>query len=154
MARAECLPTIAGQGASLHLDSYFCPIDVLKEQGHRNVPIYVFEQQPGDFIILPSDCAHQVLNVGGQSRPGVATAAPVDNVQATPAVDAKPNADAQHSPMALSSSPTAVREPRNPGFNLKISWNRTTAESLALSHREVLPRYRAVLKVDRPMECR
>lgn len=82
---------------SLNLDNYFMPISTLAEQGHRGIPIYVFEQRPGDFMILPGDCAHQVLNVGG--------------------------------------------------FNLKISWNRTTAESLAVSYRETLPRYKASFKV-------
>ncbi|KAI9007681.1 hypothetical protein DFJ74DRAFT_367538 [Hyaloraphidium curvatum] len=97
------------QKASLHLDNYFCPIETLKQQGSRGVPILVLEQRKGDFVILPPDCAHQVLNVGGK------------------------NAGEEG-------------EAKSPGFNLKISWNRTTADSLRVSYREVLPRYRAVLK--------
>lgn len=115
-------PFYTGQGASLHLDNAFCPIDVLVAQGDGKVPIYVFEQRPGDFVILPSDSAHQVLNVGSRASPDTNT-------------------------MESSGEQVSLPGGSNTGFNLKISWNRTTAESLALAYREVLPRYRAVLKV-------
>ncbi|KAJ1565779.1 hypothetical protein HK096_010244, partial [Nowakowskiella sp. JEL0078] len=52
------------KGKSLHTDSYFCPIEVLKK---ALFPIYFCEQKPGDFILLPANCVHQVLNKGSVS---------------------------------------------------------------------------------------
>ncbi|KAI8800908.1 hypothetical protein BJ742DRAFT_48795 [Cladochytrium replicatum] len=52
----------ADNGGSLHTDSYVCPVDVLAT---ADFPLYVAEQRPGDFIIVPPNCAHQVVNKGG-----------------------------------------------------------------------------------------
>ncbi|KAI8802702.1 hypothetical protein BJ742DRAFT_535669 [Cladochytrium replicatum] len=49
-------------GGSLHTDSYVCPVDVLAT---ADFPLYVAEQRPGDFIIVPPNCPHQVVNKGG-----------------------------------------------------------------------------------------
>ncbi|KXS18174.1 hypothetical protein M427DRAFT_153352 [Gonapodya prolifera JEL478] len=55
-------------GHNLHFDNYYMPFESTKSTAERPVPeVFVFAQRPGDFVLLPSDSAHQVLNVGGKN---------------------------------------------------------------------------------------
>ncbi|KAJ1970105.1 hypothetical protein IWQ62_000144 [Dispira parvispora] len=43
------------------METTFAPIDILRQ---AKFPVHVIQQRPGDFVILPSDCPHQVINQG------------------------------------------------------------------------------------------
>ncbi|KAJ1650318.1 hypothetical protein IWQ61_008849 [Dispira simplex] len=43
------------------METTFAPIDIFRQ---AKFPIHVIQQRPGDFVILPSDCPHQVVNQG------------------------------------------------------------------------------------------
>ncbi|KAJ3339906.1 hypothetical protein HDU93_007680 [Gonapodya sp. JEL0774] len=53
---------------NLHFDNYYLPFEDVKSTPDRSVAdVFVFAQRKGDFVFLPSDAAHQVLNVGGRN---------------------------------------------------------------------------------------
>lgn len=51
-------------GASLEHDNCFLAIEKLAE---ADFPFYIIKQKKGDFIVVPPDSAHQVLNKGGKT---------------------------------------------------------------------------------------
>ncbi|KAJ3326792.1 hypothetical protein HDU93_002293 [Gonapodya sp. JEL0774] len=50
------------EGLHLHDDNHFLPLNIAVANG-----AYVFVQNPGDMVIIPSDAAHQVMNIGDPS---------------------------------------------------------------------------------------
>ncbi|KAK9718108.1 hypothetical protein K7432_005727 [Basidiobolus ranarum] len=48
--------------ASIDSDNYFCPVSDLAK---ADFPVYVVEQKLGDFVLVPMESAHQVINKGG-----------------------------------------------------------------------------------------
>ncbi|KAJ1979334.1 hypothetical protein H4R35_001556 [Dimargaris xerosporica] len=51
----------SGPNNSLHFDTHFMPIACLAK---APFPVYVIRQRLGDFILLPGESAHQVINMG------------------------------------------------------------------------------------------
>ncbi|KAJ1921730.1 hypothetical protein H4219_000463 [Mycoemilia scoparia] len=79
---------------NLESESYFMNVDKLRQTKFN---IYVLEQKPGDFVLLPSDAVHQVINKGN-------------------------------------------------GYNVKVSWNRTTCNNMPFTFNRMLPRLRKICR--------
>ncbi|TPX64279.1 hypothetical protein SpCBS45565_g06013 [Spizellomyces sp. 'palustris'] len=50
------------QGHSIYEDNFFASLELL---GNAPFTVYVIEQKRGDFVLVPPEAAHQVLNKGG-----------------------------------------------------------------------------------------
>ncbi|KAJ1673952.1 hypothetical protein EV182_004254 [Spiromyces aspiralis] len=85
-----------GGNANLESESCFMDIDKLCRADFN---IYVLEQKVGDFVLLPSDTVHQVIN-------------------------------------------------RGDGYNVKVSWNRSSCHNMPYTFNRMLPRLRKIFKVE------
>jgi hypothetical protein len=56
--KAESLWSSFGQ--PLDYEGYFADLDELQR---ATFPVYVVEQKIGDFVMVPSQCVHQVINL-------------------------------------------------------------------------------------------
>ncbi|CAG8598916.1 9640_t:CDS:10, partial [Dentiscutata heterogama] len=48
-------------GQDVDLENYYVPIDILEK---ANFTVYHTKQQVGDFVMVPSECCHEVINAG------------------------------------------------------------------------------------------